>query len=647
MRGWKPFYLQLLTLVFSLVLVCQGGCASVEEKDDLPPKPLIKKIEFVGVTIADKDELIQYLYMDETSWLEAIGLADPHYYISNFTIEDKQRLERYYESFGYYHAKVTDIEALPLNKDGSKVKVRIAVEEGQPALVRDVAFHWSSSIEEKAAVESRSKLIRGKAFSMAALTESAAELQLALNERGYALASVKEHAKVNRDDNWADIDFAITPGPKCHIGQIRFIGLATIPQKLVEVEIHFAYDQAYSPTLIAQIEKSVYAMDVFNTVDVQPAKALNEQGLLDITIQVVEGQHQRLKVGGGIGIEPNRWDGHLKLQYTHYNLGRQLIRFDLSALAGYAVLPYPWDVKEHGPIFKVQPWFKKKGWLESQLVWSLQPSFELGVEEGYQFHATKLRVGLSRFLFKFTLAEISYNAHFFDFFDKSPAFDSNKTLLGRDFMDPFFVDYFEVGYTLFFTDDFLEPKNGVTLGARFTIAGSWMGSDYDFMTVTPEVKGYWQVFSHLQIAARARTGLLFPYGSKPGAPISMKLYLGGSDTVRGWGLKRLSPRIQDCSDGSCRSIPIGGHTSILGNFELRFMTIKQLFIVPFFDFGDVQEGEADYKPSKWNYSTGGGLRYASPIGKFRLDFGWRLNNDAVRFPDDKRWAIHLSFGETF
>ena len=85
---------------------------------------------------------------------------------------------------------------------------------------------------------------------------------------------------------------------------------------------------------------------------------------------------------------------------------------------------------------------------------------------------------------------------------------------------------------------------------------------------------------------------------------------------------------------------------VLGNVELRAMTIPDLYLVAFFDVGDVQSGVAEYKPEKWNYTAGGGLRYDSPVGKIRVDFGYRINEPEPDW-DEPRWGLHLGLGEAF
>jgi outer membrane translocation and assembly module TamA len=130
----------------------------------------------------------------------------------------------------------------------------------------------------------------------------------------------------------------------------------------------------------------------------------------------------------------------------------------------------------------------------------------------------------------------------------------------------------------------------------------------------------------------------------------MRFYLGGADTVRGWGLRRLSPQVfpDGCIPGEadCRGIPVGGNTMILANIEARVRATKMLSFVAFADGGDVRAGVNEFALNQFNYSAGPGVRLDTPIGVFRLDVGFRLN-DTVYALGQKIWAVHFGLGEAF
>jgi outer membrane translocation and assembly module TamA len=122
----------------------------------------------------------------------------------------------------------------------------------------------------------------------------------------------------------------------------------------------------------------------------------------------------------------------------------------------------------------------------------------------------------------------------------------------------------------------------------------------------------------------------------------MRFYLGGADSVRGWGLRRLSPKVyeDDCTlEDGCSGVPIGGQTMVLANFETRVRMVDQLYLAGFVDMGDVREDIKAFSPKNWNFAAGPGLRYASKIG-LRL-------NETDRSVGERVWAIHFGLGETF
>ncbi len=83
-----------------------------------------------------------------------------------------------------------------------------------------------------------------------------------------------------------------------------------------------------------------------------------------------------------------------------------------------------------------------------------------------------------------------------------------------------------------------------------------------------------------------------------------------------------------------------------GSLEARINLYGPLWMAIFADMGDVQSEQFTVRPEDWLYTTGGGFRFKSDVGVFRLDVGGQLNTDP-RFPEPRRWAIHFGIGEAF
>ncbi len=652
-----------------LALTCAvtaSGCARAGLDDVRGVESYITRIELEGVNRFKKKELISFLNIGESSWL----VWKPKYPFSEAMLPiDAERILELYHAYGYYDAEV--LSMVPVTKVGKirlfgkhkgerrpgKTKIKIVVREGAPTKVTDLELHWPEGVpagppDPKAdadAVAEASVLHEGEPFEIPRLNTSTQLLKGHMQNRGYAYAEVAEKAVVD-PGRGVEVDFELRPGPYVEIGEIKIEGLVGVPEKYVRNEIDFAPGRRYSPALLTRIEQKIYGMDVFQSVSIDIEDKPKTPGKIDLTIRVVESKTQSIKVGPGVGIDPVRWEQHATAIYSHKNFGNNLTRFDARVTAGYAELPSLFRPEAHGPLLRVEPKFQQKGFLEKRTTWTLAPSFELGIWQGYQFYSPQLRMGPSRFFGRHVEVSLTYNARYVDFFNVSPALRVADSILGLDFRDPYVVSYVEPEVNLYFVDSILKPRNGVILGAVYDIAG--LGGDFTFHKVQPTLRGYYSPHERVTLAARASVGWMIPFGKHPETPIDMRFFLGGSDTVRGWGLRRLSPKVfvDDCEEtyvDDCDGIPTGGQTMILANFEARVRMVDKLSMAGFFDMGDVRGGVRQFSPVNWNYSVGPGLRYDSPIGTFRLDVGFRLNETDQSAAEDRIWAIHFGLGETF
>jgi outer membrane translocation and assembly module TamA len=84
------------------------------------------------------------------------------------------------------------------------------------------------------------------------------------------------------------------------------------------------------------------------------------------------------------------------------------------------------------------------------------------------------------------------------------------------------------------------------------------------------------------------------------------------------------------------------------NGELRVPLWRDLGAVAFLDGGNVFRRVDDFNPAELRAGAGLGLRYRSPIGPLRFDFGFKLDR---RVPPNGRQerptALHISLGQAF
>ena len=109
----------------------------------------------------------------------------------------------------------------------------------------------------------------------------------------------------------------------------------------------------------------------------------------------------------------------------------------------------------------------------------------------------------------------------------------------------------------------------------------------------------------------------------PPIPPSERFYLGGPNNMKGYDPFTLGTDFLVSSDGT-RKIPLGGSIQTFSLFELEFPIFKEagLKLVFFFDIGNTWDVN---DPIAVRADYGWGIRWFSPIGPLRFEFGYPIN----------------------
>jgi outer membrane protein insertion porin family len=184
-------------------------------------------------------------------------------------------------------------------------------------------------------------------------------------------------------------------------------------------------------------------------------------------------------------------------------------------------------------------------------------------------------------------------------------------------------------------DDLLDPRRGEFLSLNLSIDPSALGSD------APLVKGYAQALLARSFADEAftwaqsyRFGLAWGLGGEPVIPFE-RFMAGGANSLRGFGTNEVGPR-------GPLGDPEGGEAVLILNQELRYRHPSGLGAAVFYDGGNVFDTVRDVS-FHLRHTVGAGLRWASPIGLLRVDFGFPL----ARRSDEKAYRVYFSFGQAF
>ena len=127
-------------------------------------------------------------------------------------------------------------------------------------------------------------------------------------------------------------------------------------------------------------------------------------------------------------------------------------------------------------------------------------------------------------------------------------------------------------------------------------------------------------------------------------PLIERYFPGGINTVRGYETRTLGPRenVYDGQGNIINSEPIGGTNEFVSQNEFIFPIVQSLGLrgVVFFDAGNafLQKDGIDF--GNLRYGVGAGVRWLSPFGPLRIEYGVPLNISE----GERKSSILFSFG---
>jgi outer membrane protein insertion porin family len=184
-------------------------------------------------------------------------------------------------------------------------------------------------------------------------------------------------------------------------------------------------------------------------------------------------------------------------------------------------------------------------------------------------------------------------------------------------------------------DNFLDPSKGSRHVLTVNFAG--LGGDNRFVRVSGDTSWYFPVIWDSTIHLRGRAGWIAGIFGKD-VPLYERFYLGGIDTLRGFAMGIPGPK--DPASGQ----PIGGDKELIMNAEFIFPILKDLKVkgVVFYDAGKAYDNHETFA-GDIRSSAGGGVRWLSPFGPVRIEYGVNL----FRRQNEGFGRVEFGFGSAF
>lgn len=557
-------------------------------------KVFIKKILFSGNKAYKDSVLRDQMSTQQEGWLSWI--MDDNLLDSAKLEQDREKLADFYFNNGYLNARIGEPK-IERKKEG--LYITFPVVEGPRFKVSSVSLS-GEMLMPQAELMKQLKSKPGDWFNRAQVRNDLTYLHDLYADRGYAYVSVRPRIRQNREKRTVAISYHLKKGRKVWFERIIITGNTRTRDNVIRRELGVVEGALFSSKALRQSNMRLRRLNFFEDVHITTAKGASPDRM-DVKINVKEKRTGNFSVGAGYSTIDNLM---LMGQVAESNLFGRGQRLEFRAAVGGSSNRYT--------ISFTEPWLFDRPVSFGVDVFNWQreyTNYDKDSVGGRIRFGFPTRFAYTRFYayYKYEVADVTdvsdYAATIIKDQRGSHTTSSIKGILRRDSRNhPW------------------NPNHGSDNSISLEYAGGPIGGTNAFVKAIADSGWYIPVWFKHVVVLHGRAGWLTDH-SGGDLPIYEKFFLGGINTLRGFDFYSVGPK--DPATGDV----IGGELMALFNFEYRFPLLAKagLIGVAFYDTGNAWTEDQGWDIGSLRKSVGGGIRWYSPMGPLRLEYGWVLD----------------------
>jgi len=559
---------------------------------------VVRKIEFIG-NHAFKDKALKNAIRTKEktvfSWTYGGGK-----YKEEQLEQDVMMLTFHYLNNGYLKVKV-DTPKVSISKDKRYIFITFYVDEGKQYKISsiDVKGEILTTPEE---LKSLLKTKSGKVYNQRSIEEDMLRLIDFYGESGYAFVNVRPDTLPDDETLTTPLVFNIEKGNRIKIERINISGNTITRDKVIRRELQVVEGDIYNTRLVNLSKQKLQQLGYFEEVNFATPRGASDDTLI-LNITVKEKPTGSFNVGAGFSTVENFIISAsvAKENFFGYGIGGQ-VSAELSSKRQQFILDYR------------DPYFLDSQWM---LNWSVYKTMYVFNDFDRRSYGGSVSVGHR--VFENSSISLGYqieNVKADDFSFIVPQFFKNNAsgltsevivILARDTRNNRMV-----------------PTKGMYHMVENEVSGSKLGGDNDFYRVTGNSRFYYPLFWGIVAKANAKIGYVETIGNRP-IPLYERYFTGGVYSLRGFMPRSIGPKLQIPSSptGADEEFVYGGNKLLLFNGEIEFPIYDPIGLrwVFFLDAGNAFAEQEAYSLTKLRSNWGLGLRWNSPIGPLRFEWG--------------------------
>ncbi len=589
-------------------------------------KVQVRQVNILGNAHVPKDEITPYMQTQEGGFLSFLSSAGT--YKEEAFQRDLQAIQFIYGDKGYLYAKVGK-PSVQMSPDKRWIYISLHVEEGEQYRAGKIDFS-GELLDQTPLLQKIVQVKPGMVFARSKVAKDIQNMQDVYKDMGYAYVNVNPVTNVHADTRTIDLTYDVQPGQKVYFERIDIVGNAKTRDKVIRRELRVYEGELYSGSGINLSKQRVNALGFFDKVEITTKKGSGDDKIV-ATVEVKERSTGTFQVGAGYS------------SYENFILTGQISQNNFFGWGQTLSLQVQYSsIRQLGQIQFVEPYFLDTRWTFAVDLYATEGIYSTFVRQamggaltwGYELS------GLSRWWnWAKNLDDMRIFATYTnEFVSVTPI--STDILLANRYRSGT-TSALRLSWQWDKRNDRLFPTAGYYESASAEFAppalapNKLFGSQVNLFTrYTLESRYYYPLFAGIVARFKLTAGYIRNWDDEHPVPVSELYYLGGINSVRGYQLLSISPQVlagfTPRPDSQLTPIAVGGTKQIILNSELEFPIVEKVGVrgVVFFDAGNT------FAAGQWSDPTVGlslyksigvGLRWISPIGPLRFEWGFPLN----------------------
>jgi outer membrane protein insertion porin family len=598
----------------------------------------VKNIEFEGNNAFSSRKLRSLLQTKE-EWL-----LTPFTGAGNLNKDvlrtDVERLTAWYYDNGYVTVR---IEEPKVERREEGLAVVIKIDEGEQFKIGKVEIAGKDLSEDQTQLPPNLATKPGEVFSASALRDDVQLLTERLSEGGYAFANIDPATEVVPDEQVVNVTFQVERGSPVTVDRIEVTGNSKTRDYVIRRELRLQEQELFSATKLRKSREALQRLGFFQEVNVTTRKSPVAEDRMDVVVDVKEAQTGSFSAGAGFSSADSLLFNVRIQENNLFGRGQRLVaNVDIGSIRRNVILSFTEPYFRGTPLtvgFDAFSWrlafedFDRTGTGAS--VNFTYPVTALGWNSIWGIPLEDLRIGADYRIERATISNVGFDAPVdIREAEGTSTISSITPRISRNTLNHYF-----------------DPTAGSAQDLSVEVAG--LGGEH-FVKADARTRWYY-TFLHSKTFGDFTYSLGATGGYGTGntgvngdeLPLFERYFPGGINSIRGFAPRTLGPRqfTKNTRGTPFTSAPVGGTSQIILNNEVIFPLVQGIGLkgVVFVDAGNAYGGDQNNIISDARYSTGGGVRWLSPLGPLRVELGVPFNTQ----PHDQKQLILFSFGGPF